>query len=72
MLEQYPEVAQAREALLGAGASLVRLSGSGPTLFASFAELDQATHVQQQMHAQGYEVFLSRAIYPARGSICVL
>ena len=72
VLERYPEVAQAREALLGAGASLVRLSGSGPTLFAPFAELDQAIGVQQQLHAQGYEVFLSRATYPARGNICVL
>ncbi len=72
VLEQYPQVAQAREALLGAGASLVRLSGSGPTLFAPFTELDQATRVQQQVQAQGYEVFLSRAIYPIRGSICVL
>ncbi len=72
VLEQYPEVVQAREALLGAGASLIRLSGSGPTLFAPFAELDQATHVQRQLHAQGYEVFLSRAIYPTLGSICVL
>jgi len=72
VLERYPEVAQACEALLGAGASLVRLSGSGPTLFAPFAELEQATRVQQQVHAQGYEVFLSRAIYPVRGSICVL
>jgi 4-diphosphocytidyl-2-C-methyl-D-erythritol kinase len=72
VLERYPEVAQVREALLGAGASLVRLSGSGPTLFAPFAELDQAIGVQQQLHEQGYEVFLSRAIYPARGNICVL
>ena len=72
VLEQHPEVAQAREALLGAGASLVRLSGSGPTLFAPFTQLDQAIRVQRQVQAQGYEVFLSRAIYPARGSICVL
>jgi 4-diphosphocytidyl-2-C-methyl-D-erythritol kinase len=71
VLERYPEVAQAREDLLRAGAAVVRLSGSGPTLFAPFTELGQATRVQQQLHAQGYEVFLSRATYPT-GSICVL
>jgi 4-diphosphocytidyl-2-C-methyl-D-erythritol kinase len=72
VLECYPEVAQARQDLLRAGASVVRLSGSGPTLFAPFAELGQATRVQQQLHAQGYEVFLSHATYPTQGSICVL
>src|SRR2546421_12912779 len=33
VLERYPVVAQARADLLSAGASVVRLSGSGPTLF---------------------------------------
>src|SRR2546421_1501890 len=48
VLEAYPEVAQARDDLLQAGASLVRLSGSGPTLFAPFAELTDAKRVQGQ------------------------
>lgn len=64
VLERYPEVAQAREHMLQAGASLVRLSGSGPTLFAPFSHLDVAASTQQRLHAQGYEVFLTRAIYP--------
>ena len=64
VLECYPEVAQARAAMLQAGASCVRLSGSGPTLFAPFSELSQATSVQHQLHTQGYEVYLSRAVYP--------
>ena len=34
VLEQYPEVARAKADLLRAGASLARLSGSGPTLYA--------------------------------------
>lgn len=71
VLEQYPSVAQAREDLLEAGASLVRLSGSGPTLFAPFAELARATQAQQQLQAQGYEVYLSRAIHPHPGSVSV-
>lgn len=71
VLEQYPEIAQAREDFLEAGASLVRLSGSGSTLFAPFAELARATQVQQQLQTQGYEVYLSRAIHPHPGSVNV-
>ena len=69
-LERYPEIAAAREDLLKAGARFVRLSGSGPTLFAPFAELASAFQVQQQLQAQGYEVYLSRAINPNAGSVC--
>lgn len=71
VLAQYPEVAQARAALLQAGAPLVRLSGSGPTLFAPFAELAQATHVQQCLDAQGYESYLTRVVYPTVGNVCL-
>lgn len=70
VLERYPEVARAREDLLAAGAKLVRLSGSGPTLYAPFGELAQAVQVQRDMQEQGYEVYLSRAIYPTIGDIC--
>ena len=71
VLERYPQVAQARGDLLKAGAPLVRLSGSGPTLFAPFAELARALRVQQELQAQGYEVYLSRAIYPQPGNVCL-
>ncbi|MBV9691226.1 MAG: 4-(cytidine 5'-diphospho)-2-C-methyl-D-erythritol kinase [Ktedonobacteraceae bacterium] len=71
VLERYPQVAQAREDMLRAGASVVRLSGSGPTLFAPFSELLHATQVQRQLHTQGYEVYLSRAIYPSGGDVCL-
>lgn len=70
VLERYPAVASARESLLRAGAPLVRLSGSGPTLYAPFAELAQAATVQQRLQAQGYEVYLSRAISPKPGNVC--
>ena len=63
VLEQYPEVFQARADMLQAGASLVRLSGSGPTLFAPFSELASAVHVQQRLQEQGYQVYLTRAMY---------
>jgi 4-diphosphocytidyl-2-C-methyl-D-erythritol kinase len=70
VLERYPEVARARNDLLAAGASLVRLSGSGPTLFAPFGELAGAAKAQQDMQSRGYEVYLSRAIYSTTGDIC--
>ncbi len=69
VLERYPAVAQAREDLLSAGAAVVRLSGSGPTLFAPFAELASALDVQHQMQAMEYEVYLSRATNPSHGDV---
>ena len=70
VLERYPEVATARRDLLEAGAQLVRLSGSGPTLFAPFSNLAQARETLNRMQARGYEVYLTRAIYPTMGDIC--
>jgi len=70
VLIRYPEVAQAKQDMLQAGACSVRLSGSGPTLFATFPRLDQAMQVQQQLHAAGYEVYLTHAIYPQGETVC--
>jgi 4-diphosphocytidyl-2-C-methyl-D-erythritol kinase len=70
VLERYPEVARARNDLFKTGAELVRLSGSGPTLFAPFAHLAKAAQVQQDLQARGYETYLVRAIYPTTGDIC--
>ncbi len=69
VLALYPEVAQAREALLRAGAPFVRLSGSGSTLFAPFSDLADAIQVQHRLHEQGYEVYLTRAINTNRETI---
>lgn len=71
VLEGYPEVARARADLLQAGALFVRLSGTGPTLFAPFSELADAQRAQEQLQSQGYEVYLSRAIYPNAGNVNV-
>jgi len=71
LLERYQEVALAREAFLQAGAAFVRLSGTGPTFFAPFPDLNQALQVQKQLQAQGYEVYLSRAIHPSDGMVSV-
>jgi 4-diphosphocytidyl-2-C-methyl-D-erythritol kinase len=71
VLETYPEVALSREDLLQAGASFVRLSGTGPTLFAPFPDLTWAQKVQKQLQTQGYEVYLLRAIHPKDGIVSV-
>ena len=71
VLETYPEVAHSREGLLQAGASFVRLSGTGPTLFAPFSDLTLAHKVQKLLQTQGYEVYLSRAIHPKDGIVSV-
>ena len=71
VLETYPEVALSREVLLCSGASFVRLSGTGPTLFAPFSDLTMAQKVQKQLQTQGYEVYLSRAIHPNDGIVSV-
>jgi 4-diphosphocytidyl-2-C-methyl-D-erythritol kinase len=71
VLESYPAVAHARADLLQAGASFVRLSGTGPTLFAPFPDLACAQRVQEQLQTQGYEVYLSRVIHPNQGIVSV-
>jgi 4-diphosphocytidyl-2-C-methyl-D-erythritol kinase len=67
VLERYPEVARAKADLSQAGAPLVRLSGSGPTLYAPFPTLSSATRVQEKLQASGYEVYLTHAVYPDGG-----
>ncbi len=63
VLEHYPGVARAKADLLQAGASLVRLSGSGPTLYAPFPNLSSATRAQEHLQALGYEIYLAHAVY---------
>src|SRR5579859_126380 len=67
VLEHYPEVARAKADLLRAGASLARVSGSGPTLYAPFSSLSSATRALEQLQASGYEVYLARAVSPEGG-----
>ena len=71
VLETYPEVAHSRADLLQAGVPFVRLSGTGPTLFAPFPDLTWAKRIQEQLQKQGYEVYLSRAIHPKDGIVSV-
>ncbi|GAC1567104.1 MAG: 4-(cytidine 5'-diphospho)-2-C-methyl-D-erythritol kinase [Ktedonobacteraceae bacterium] len=72
VLEQYSEVARAKADLLQAGADLVRLSGSGPTLYAPFSDLSRARQAGEQLQALGYELYLAHTVFPGGGEIDVL
>jgi 4-diphosphocytidyl-2-C-methyl-D-erythritol kinase len=58
----YPAVAAGRTALAAAGARVVRLSGSGPTLFAPFDQLDAAARVWRVAASAGHDVWLTRTV----------
>ncbi|MEO7003031.1 MAG: 4-(cytidine 5'-diphospho)-2-C-methyl-D-erythritol kinase [Ktedonobacterales bacterium] len=45
VMQVYPAIAAARDALLASGAPIVRMSGSGPTLYAPFRTLAEAATV---------------------------
>jgi len=62
VLERYPPVAAAWEALTAAGAPVVRMSGSGPTLFAPFHDLRPASQVYHQMREAGALCWLTRTV----------
>lgn len=56
VLRMFPSVAKARDLLLDAGAPLVRMSGSGPTLFAPFRRLADAAAVAERARANTSDV----------------
>jgi 4-diphosphocytidyl-2-C-methyl-D-erythritol kinase len=62
VMQTWPEVATTRDSLLRAGAPIVRMSGSGPTLFAPFRTLDDATRVYQEALSQDIAVRLCHTV----------
>jgi 4-diphosphocytidyl-2-C-methyl-D-erythritol kinase len=62
VLRTYGAVAGARDTLLAAGAPLVRLSGSGPTLFVPFRTLLDAASVYQKARMRGLMVWLCHTV----------
>lgn len=60
--EIYPAVAEGRAALKAAGAPVVRMSGSGPTLFAPFASLEEAAPVYHRLVEGRQQVWLTRTV----------
>ncbi len=62
VLRTVPEVAAARRRLVELGASVVRLSGSGPTLFAPFRQLRVAAEVARRAADDSVTVWLVRTV----------
>ncbi len=58
----YPSVAESRAALVDAGAQTVRMSGSGPTLFALVDLLEEAQSIYQTLLHQGRHVWLAHTV----------
>jgi 4-diphosphocytidyl-2-C-methyl-D-erythritol kinase len=67
VMRDYPEIAKTRDTLLAAGAPLVRMSGSGPTLYAPFGTLEEASRVYAEARSRRLESwlchFVSRSAY---------
>ena len=62
ILSTYPAGGAAWEALRSAGAPIVRLSGSGPTIFAPFRTLRDAAGVCDRVRADGHAAWLAHTI----------
>jgi 4-diphosphocytidyl-2-C-methyl-D-erythritol kinase len=67
VMRDYPQIAATRDALLASGAPLVRMSGSGPTLYTPFGALEDASRVYTESRSRGLECwlchFVSRSTY---------
>lgn len=63
--QEYPAVAESRAAFIEAGAQFVRMSGSGPTLFALCASLEEAQPIYQTLLDGGRQVWLARTVSQA-------
>lgn len=62
VLRRWPPVAATRDALLSAGAPVVRMSGSGPTLFAPFVSLKDAAQVYESSRRADIETWLCHTV----------
>lgn len=62
VLSSYPEVLRARNTLFDLGATFVKMSGSGPSLFAPYRTLDDAVRLCERAKAQGLTVWLCHTV----------
>lgn len=66
VMRRWPVVAAARDALAQAGAPIVRMSGSGPTLFAPFRTLSEASNVYKNVERMRFEAWLCHTVSPTQ------
>lgn len=57
-----PRVGYAKELLLRAGAMGALMSGSGPSVFGIFSDLDAAENVCERLKSEGYEAFVAAPV----------
>ena len=62
VMRAFPQLAELRSGLLASGADVVRMSGSGPALFAPFRSLDAATEVYRRARESGLPVLLTHTM----------
>lgn len=62
VMRTTPAVVEARNALLRAGAQVVCMSGSGPTLFAPFRQLADAAAVVNRLPRLDFSIWLTRTV----------
>jgi len=62
VLSSYPDVMLARNTLFDLGASFVKMSGSGPSLFAPYRTLSEAARLYERARAQGMSVWLCHTV----------
>ena len=65
VMRAYPEVARAQKTLLDLGASLVVMSGSGPSLFAPYRSLREAASLVERARERQLNAWLCHSV-PAR------
>ena len=58
----YPDVLRVRNTLFDLGASFVKMSGSGPSLFAPYRTLGDAARLYERAKAQGVNVWLCHTV----------
>lgn len=66
VMERYPDVMRVRDTLFDLGAPFVRMSGSGPSLFAPFRLLADAARLYEQARAHGLAVWLCHTVTRAQ------
>jgi 4-diphosphocytidyl-2-C-methyl-D-erythritol kinase len=62
VMQAFPQLAEVRGKLLSAGAEVVRMSGSGPTLFAPFRSLEAANKIYLRARESELPVSLTHTV----------
>ena len=59
-LKAYPEVGKLKDLMRGSGSDVALMSGSGPTVFGLFGDMESAVKASDKMREAGYESYWTR------------